>query len=140
MSIYVIELVGLSAAVILIGVYGYIDYMSDRHLCDMYTGLRDMFESLKERLRILEDTVEAMKSTGDRMKAEDTVEVMKNTNERMKAEEFVSNCNPGTINLNDWVPLVSDKWNKVKFSEPMDIVTDEDIEHGMPTNPKGDKT
>ena len=124
MSIYVIELVGLSAAVILIGVYGYIDYMSDRHLCDMYTGLRDMFESLKERLRILEDTVE----------------VMKNTNERMKAEEFVSNCNPGTINLNDWVPLVSDKWNKVKFSEPMDILTDKDIEHGMPTNPKGDKT
>lgn len=124
MSIYVIELVGLSAAVILIGVYGYIDYMSDRHLCDMYTGLRDMFESLKERLRILEDTVEAMKRTGD----------------RMKAEEFVSNCNPGTINLNDWVPLVSDKCNKVKFSEPMDIVTDKDIEHGMPTNPKGDKT
>ena len=124
MSIYVIELVGLSAAVILIGVYGYIDYMSDRHLCDMYTGLRDMFESLKERLRILEDTVE----------------VMKNTNDRMKAEEFVSNSNPGTINLNDWVPLVSDKGNKVKFSEPMDIVTDKDIEHGMPTNPKGDKT
>ena len=123
MSIYVIELVGLSAAVILIGVYGYIDYMSDRHLCDMYTGLRDMFESLKERLRILEDTVE----------------VMKNANERMKTEEHVSNCNPGTINLNDLVPPVSDKWNKVKFSEPMDIVTDKDIEHGMPTNQKGDK-
>ena len=136
MSIYVIELVGLSAAVILIGVYGYIDYMSDRHLCDMYTGLRDMFESLKERLRILEDTVEVMKNTNERMKAEEFV----SNNERMKAEEFVSNCNPGTINLNDWVPLVSDKCNKVKFSEPMDIVTEKDIEHGMPTNPKGDKT
>ena len=124
MSIYVIELVGLLAAVILIGVYGYIDYMSDRHLCDMYNGLRKTIDALKERLRILEDTVE----------------VMKNTNDRMKAEEFVSNCNPGTINLNDLVPPVSDKWNKVKFSEPMDIVTDEDIEHGMSVNPKGDKT
>ena len=49
MSAYIVILIGLSAAVVLIGIYGYIDYMSDRHVSDMYTGLRDMMESLKEQ-------------------------------------------------------------------------------------------
>lgn len=61
MSAYIVILIGLSSAIVLIGVYGYLDYMSGRHVSDMYTGLRDMMESIKERLRILEDTVEAMK-------------------------------------------------------------------------------
>ena len=32
MSAYIVILIGLSAAVVLIGIYGYIDYMSDRHV------------------------------------------------------------------------------------------------------------
>ena len=65
MTAYHVILAGLTASVVLIVVYGYIDYMSDRHLCDMYTGLRDMMDSIKERLRILEDTVEVMKRTDE---------------------------------------------------------------------------
>lgn len=68
MTAYHVILAGLTTSVVLIVVYGYIDYMSDRHLCDMYTGLRDMMDSIKERLRILEDTVEVMKRTDEELR------------------------------------------------------------------------
>ena len=68
MTAYHVILAGLTASVVLIVVYGYIDYMSDRHLCDMYTGLRDMMDSIKDRLRILEDTVEVMKRTDEELR------------------------------------------------------------------------
>ena len=95
MTAYHVILIGLTASVVLIGVYGYIDYMSDRHMCDMYTGLRDMMDSIKERLRILEDTVESMK----RLEVEKVPEDNPNSNE-----------------------MHFEKKNKVVISEPMDLI------------------
>ena len=98
MSAYIVILIGLSVAVVLIGIYGYIDYMSDRHVSDMYTGLRDMMESIKERLRILEDKVEEMNKTGVKL-------------DRME-NEYKS-------------PISETK--KTVISEPMNIITDKEI-------------
>ena len=55
--IWIIVCIGLVSAMVCIAVYGYVDYMSDTHLCDMYNGLRDMMEGLKERVKLLEDEV-----------------------------------------------------------------------------------
>ena len=98
MSAYIVILIGLSAAVVLIGIYGYIDYMSDRHVSDMYTGLRDMMESIKERLRILEDKVEEMNETGVKL-------------DRME---------------NEYKSPISKK-KKTVISEPMNIITNKEI-------------
>ena len=98
MSAYIVILIGLSAAGVLIGIYGYIDYMSDRHVSDMYTGLRDMMESIKERLRILEDKVEEMNKTGVKL-------------DRME-NEYKS-------------PISETK--KTVISEPMNIIADKEI-------------
>ena len=98
MSAYIVILIGLSAAVVLIGIYGYIDYMSDRHVSDMYTGLRDMMESIKVRLRILEDKVEEMNKTGVKL-------------DRME-NEYKS-------------PISETK--KTVISEPMNIIADKEI-------------
>ena len=58
--IWIIVCIGLVSAMVCIAVYGYVDYMTDTHLCDMYNGLRDMMEVLKERVKILEDEVKRM--------------------------------------------------------------------------------
>ena len=58
--IWIIVCIGLVSVMVCIAVYGYVDYMSDTHLCDMYNGLRDMMEVLKERVKILEDEVKRM--------------------------------------------------------------------------------
>ena len=58
--IWIIVCIGLVSAMVCIAVYGYVDYMSGTHLCDMYDGLRDMIEVLKERMKLLEDEVKRM--------------------------------------------------------------------------------
>ena len=57
---WIIVCIGLVSAMVCIAVYGYVDYMSDTHICDMYNGLRDMMEVLKERMKLLEDEVKRM--------------------------------------------------------------------------------
>ena len=64
----------------------------------MYTGLRDMMESIKERLRILEDKVEEMNKTGVKL-------------DRME-NEYKS-------------PISETK--KTVISEPMNIIADKEI-------------
>lgn len=108
MSAYIVILIGLSAAVVLIGIYGYIDYMSDRHVSDMYTGLRDMMESIKERLRILEDTVEAMNKAETATRKETASNIMQDEKPHLQA------------------PKVS-KPQKVTLTEPMNIITNKEI-------------
>ena len=58
--IWIIVCIGLVSAMVCIAVYGYVNYMSETHLCDMYNGLRDMMEVLKERMKLLEDEVKRM--------------------------------------------------------------------------------
>ena len=57
---WIIVCIGLVSVMVCIAVYGYVDYMSDTHLCVMYNGLRDMMEVLKERVKLLEDEVKRM--------------------------------------------------------------------------------
>lgn len=57
---WIIVCIGLVSAMVCIAIYGYVDYMSDTHLCDMYEGFRDMMEVLKERVKLLEDEVKRM--------------------------------------------------------------------------------
>ena len=57
---WIIVCIGLVSAMVCIAVYGYVDYMSDTHLCDMYEGLRDRREVVKERVKLLEDEVKRM--------------------------------------------------------------------------------
>ena len=67
MNAYIVMLIGLISATILISVYGYLDYREGGHVEDMYNGLRKTIDTLKERLRILEDTVNAMNRDGIKM-------------------------------------------------------------------------
>ena len=47
MNAYYVILIGLTSAIVLIAVYAYVDYMSGRHISDMYNGLRGMMDGLK---------------------------------------------------------------------------------------------
>ena len=58
----IIVLIGLVAALAAALVYAYLDYMSGRHLAVMYSGIKSMIYTLKERMEILERTVKAMES------------------------------------------------------------------------------
>ena len=107
MNAYVVILIGLTSAMVLIGVYGYIDYMSGRHISDMYSGLRGMMDSLKERIRILEDTVESMKRNGDR-------EIMKDMPKNAPEETQKESPFSGTVCL--------EKKERVTITEPMDVI------------------
>lgn len=68
MNAYYVILIGLTSAIVLIAVYAYVDYMSGRHISDMYNGLRGMMDGLKERIRILEDTVKDMEKRNESIK------------------------------------------------------------------------
>ena len=68
MNAYYVILIGLTSAIVLIAVYDYVDYMSGRHISDMYNGLRGMMDGLKERIRILEDTVKDMEKRNEAIK------------------------------------------------------------------------
>ena len=58
----IIVLIGLVAALAAALVYAYLDYMSGSHLAAMYSGIKSMIYTLKERMEILERTVKAMES------------------------------------------------------------------------------
>lgn len=58
----IIVLIGLVAALVAALAYAYLDYMSGRHLAAMYSGIKSMIYTLKERMEILERTVKAMES------------------------------------------------------------------------------
>lgn len=63
---WIIVLVGLIAALIAALAYAYFDYMQGRRVTAMYSGIKYMMETLKERMRILEDTVKVMESHNER--------------------------------------------------------------------------
>ena len=71
MNAYYVILIGLTSAIVLIAVYAYVDYMSGRHISDMYNGLRGMMDGLKERIRILEDTVKDMEKRNEAIKIDE---------------------------------------------------------------------
>ena len=63
---WIIVLIGLTAALAAALVYAYLDYMEGRRVTAMYKGIKYMMETLKERMKVLEDTVRAMESRNER--------------------------------------------------------------------------
>lgn len=127
MNAYYVILIGLSASVVLIGVYGYIDYMSDRHISDMYTGLRDMMDSIKERLRILEDAVAAMdgKAKSEEVKNKSIEDTPEKTKKELQKMNVQSNTSSDDNNLFQYKKSTNIK--KVTITEPIDVMLDKDL-------------